>query len=61
MVYEKSLLVTKYTDVRDSTTHPHLCVIALKKAAYVFFIMFFISVFPYSFIDVIISCHSDAY
>ena len=34
--------MTKQTDVRDSTTRPHLYVIALKKAAYVFFIIFYI-------------------
>ena len=28
-----------------------------KQAEYVFFIIFFISVFPYCFINVIISCH----
>ena len=72
MVHEKnrnrmSFLMVKQTDVRDSTSWPYLYIIVLLRfhivteQYYVFFIIFFISVFPYCFIDVIISCHGDSY
>ena len=47
-----SLLMTKSSGVRNSTTPPYLCYWAFKisyckKAADVFFIKFFTSIFPY--------------